>query len=830
MKRGIGMRKGALLFAVVFSLGLAACNNSNAQGNDTPSHEHTFNTDVWEFDTQYHWHPSTCGHDVTTQKIAHIFNDVITPATYENGGYTTHTCTVCGYSFTDSQTTPLVHNYSNTWSYNSSAHWHACTDSGYTELKKDEGPHSFIETVVAPTYESEGYTAHNCNTCDYYYIDNQTSKLVHNFESGWSHNSSTHWHACTDIGYENLKKDETSHTFNDVVTPATYEHGGYTTRTCTICGYSYVTNETSTLKFTVTFLNYDNSLLHEVEVEKGSTAIYSWADPTRPSTDTYTYSFAGWDKTLENVQESFSTKAIYNEIEKYTEGLQFEANQNDGYSIVGYTGISKNVIIPSKDSGKSVNKVNDLAFANKSIYTLVIPNSVTSIGTNILLNVNLQQLSVPFIGNGSGNYGYLSYFFGGNSYNDNETYVPSSLSSVTILGDKEISQYAFYGCYLITSIRILGEVKTLSNYSFSNTSALNSIVFPQTLETIGDYCFNNSGLKSISLPNTLKEIGSCAFSKCNVLQLVQFGHSIELCIKDNCFYNCTKLKSVYFSGTATEWASIKINDYFANPCSYGGNLYVLNESNNFVEGERNLKKHLVISSDILALSETIMNTYLSDADPSYFESIFVPNSVSNIEPGTFANFVNLKSIELPFIGTSNNATFEEATFGIIFGIKETSNASFSYQRNYSGNGGSDGTKRSLYNYTGGGTVSQMQSTRSTALSKVENFHYAYVSSSYSSQIGTNSSPCLNTTVYVKRLMFNIPENLQEIIIGDNTNAISEGAFSNMNLNSIIFKGNIDSVHNYAFYKSSISSIYVNSEESQSAFSNVVGSFNVLIES
>lgn len=98
MKRLMKKCKFPFLAFIVFSL--ASCNIPASL------HEHTFSDD-WTYDNTYHWHAATCGHDVVSNKDAHSFVDVVTEPTYSTGGYTTHTCNVCGYSFTDSETDPL---------------------------------------------------------------------------------------------------------------------------------------------------------------------------------------------------------------------------------------------------------------------------------------------------------------------------------------------------------------------------------------------------------------------------------------------------------------------------------------------------------------------------------------------------------------------------------------------------------------------------------------------------------------------------------------------------------------------------------------------------
>lgn len=70
--------------------------------------------------------------------------------------------------------------------------------------------------------------------------------------------------------------------------------------------------------FHVTFKNYDELDLYVAEVERGGTAVYAGETPTKPSTDMYDYVFAGWDRDLTDVQESFVTHAVYdNPLRKY---------------------------------------------------------------------------------------------------------------------------------------------------------------------------------------------------------------------------------------------------------------------------------------------------------------------------------------------------------------------------------------------------------------------------------------------------------------------------------------------------------------------------------
>jgi transglutaminase-like putative cysteine protease len=67
----------------------------------------------------------------------------------------------------------------------------------------------------------------------------------------------------------------------------------------------------STPTFTVTFKNYDGSVLGSDTVAIGETAVYDGPTPTKPEDDAHTYSFKGWDRSLDAVNKDYYTVALF---------------------------------------------------------------------------------------------------------------------------------------------------------------------------------------------------------------------------------------------------------------------------------------------------------------------------------------------------------------------------------------------------------------------------------------------------------------------------------------------------------------------------------------
>ncbi len=113
----------------------------------------------------------------TIKAIGHNYKSQVVSPTCTEKGYTIHTCEKCGENYKDSFVNETGHNY--TGKITTSA---TCTSDGiitYTcktcnEKKTSIIPstgHSYETSIIAPTYEKEGYMLHKCKNCGCSYKD-----------------------------------------------------------------------------------------------------------------------------------------------------------------------------------------------------------------------------------------------------------------------------------------------------------------------------------------------------------------------------------------------------------------------------------------------------------------------------------------------------------------------------------------------------------------------------------------------------------------------------------------------------------------------------------
>lgn len=197
--------------------------------------------------------------------------------------------------------------------------------------------------------------------------------------------------------------------------------------------------------------------------------------------------------------------------------------------------------------------VTDSAFYRlKSLKSVVLPDTVTSIGDYAFMYSSVESVDIPYgvtsIGKGCFSYTKLT-----------EIIIPDS---VTTIGYEAYSQcasvrkltlsnslttipsYCFYGLQMVQSIIIPEGVESIDVYAFASHYYLNTLQLPTTLRKIGNGAFQSgSYLTAVDIPEGVESIGDWAFSGNSALKNVAISSTVSS-VGSRCFDNCSQLVSL----------------------------------------------------------------------------------------------------------------------------------------------------------------------------------------------------------------------------------------------------------------------------------------------
>ena len=178
-----------------------------------------------------------------------------------------------------------------------------------------------------------------------------------------------------------------------------------------------------------------------------------------------------------------------------------------------------------------VERIEDEAFSCCSVEKIYIPNSVTSVGSNLFENA-------------------------------------TSLKSVRLpSGLKKLSPYMFAGCSGLEQIEMPFEIESFEEGLFAGCSSLKEIPFRAGLKELPNYVFSGcSELRSLILPDTIEKICEGAVSDCEKLTTLVLPASLKE-IEEGAFEGCYSLSHIRLNG---ENPYFRVDD--AESCLYRKNM------------------------------------------------------------------------------------------------------------------------------------------------------------------------------------------------------------------------------------------------------------------
>jgi len=171
----------------------------------------------------------------------------------------------------------------------------------------------------------------------------------------------------------------------------------------------------TTNTYTVTFKNYDGTVLETKSVNYGSAVTYSGATPAKKADAQYTYTFSGWDKALSNITANTVITAKFTAtVNKYTVTFNTMGGTEElEPMIIAYGSACGALPIPEKDGfifkGWHTKEVNGEEVTDETIVTsdmvlyaywkTAIPHTestVTKSGAKLIIDTKVYNITAPY--------------------------------------------------------------------------------------------------------------------------------------------------------------------------------------------------------------------------------------------------------------------------------------------------------------------------------------------------------------------------------------------------------------------------------------------------
>lgn len=176
-----------------------------------------------------------------------------------------------------------------------------------------------------------------------------------------------------------------------------------------------------------------------------------------------------------------------------------------------------------------------------------------------------------------------------------------------------IGSEAFEDCYSLEEVAFGNSLKSIGCCAFSDTK-LSSLTLPDALETIGDWAFYKTALTTLTLPDALVTIGNGCFGDITSLKNITFGSSLKS-IGNNAFYSCDATSLTFPNSLET----------IGEECFYGAiNL-----------------KEIYLGNSLKKIGNKAFSNCLE------LQSLTLPNSVTHVGYEAFAGCNNIQSFVFP---------------------------------------------------------------------------------------------------------------------------------------------------------------------------------------
>ena len=202
--------EGVMLYTCAF------CHYEKTEAIAPLSHKHTYDETNWAYDADYHWHATTCEHNLKKDKDAHTYGEGVKtkdPTEFEEG-ITSYKCETCDYVKEEPiDKLPHTHTFETEWSKDTEHHWYASACNHNETVTRFAHEWDDGEVTIAPTNDTEGVRTFTCTECG------QTKTAViptlshtHTFEPDYTKDVTHHWYVPT-CGHDDAL-EKVAHSFD----------------------------------------------------------------------------------------------------------------------------------------------------------------------------------------------------------------------------------------------------------------------------------------------------------------------------------------------------------------------------------------------------------------------------------------------------------------------------------------------------------------------------------------------------------------------------------------------------------------------------------------
>lgn len=326
---------------------------------------------------------------------------------------------------------------------------------------------------------------------------------------------------------------------------------------------------------------------------------------------------------------------------------------------------SVSVVIPSKINGCSVTSIGAYAFSGKDISSVIIPDTVVSLGNYSFYNCSKLKtvtLSKNLSSEKSG--GYLFY----KSKNIEIVNVPENMADPSF-----VDHFNYYTNTVVQGSSVTSAYKLdykISDHqieitSFTKTTSASAVgvIIPSTINgynvtSIGKFAFYCcDGISSIVMPDTVISLGDYSFSTCSNLKTVTLSRNLSSEKSGGyLFYNSTSIETVYVPENMIDQTFIDHFNYHLDTVikgSVNNSQYRLDYEIPIKDRNATITKYNAnanASDNVtVTIPDTILGRNVTKIATGAFSSsnvyqIIMSNNITTLESWSFNGCANLKKL------------------------------------------------------------------------------------------------------------------------------------------------------------------------------------------